>query len=415
LKGEYIMTVTHIRRPLVLANALFFSSLLLAASATAQSSMPDARWLPWLGCWQPTDAEAPDSAVASQAPVVCVVPTSAPSAVEIVTVANGTVTSRDRIQAGGQQHPREDEGCKGSERVEWSQDGRRLYRVLEHACPGGIGRRSSGLMAILPSGEWVSAQGISVAGNSDVRVLRYRPVSQTHAAVPAEIQRALAGRALAVDAARIAASAPPTTQDLVEASRRLDADVVSAWLIEREEGFAVDAQRLIELAEAGVPEPVIDVMVALSYPRVFAINRTTGTSRFRPQEQSGLTDRRRSGPTVFMDPWNRYSGYGWGYYPGYGSGYYPGYARGYYGRPVIIVRAPADGDDSQPRGRAVKGQGYTRRSGDSSTGTSSTPRPSTGSSQGSGSSTSSSGSTSQGSQGSSSDSGRTAKPRPDTN
>lgn len=402
------MTTSNIRRTLALANTLLVSALLLAGSATAQSTVQDPRWLPWLGCWQPTDTEAPDSAGATQAPLVCVVPTSGASTVEIVTIANGAITSRERIQAGGQQLPREDEGCRGSERVEWSQDGRRLYRVVEHACPGNLGRRSSGLMAILPGGEWLSAQGISVAGNSDVRVLRYRPVSPTDA-VPAEIRRALTGRALAVDAARIAASAPPTTGDLVEASRRLHADVVSAWLIERQAGFAVDAQRLIELAEAGVPEPVIDVMVALSYPRVFAINRTTGKTRLRPEEQSRPTNRRRSGPIATMDPWDRYPGYGygWGYYPGYGSRY-----GGYYGRPVIVVRAP-DGEGSQPRARAVKGQGYTRRSDDSSAGTASTPRPSTGSSQGSGSSTSSSGSSSQGSQGSSSDTGRTAKPRPD--
>lgn len=401
------MTVTNIRRRFALGNTLLVSALLLAGSATAQSSVPDPRWLPWLGCWQPTDVEAPNSVGIAQAPVVCVIPTSGQSAVEIVTVANGAVTSRERIQASVQQRLREDEGCSGSERVEWSQDGRRLYRVIEHTCPGAIQRRSSGLMAIAPTGEWINAQGISVAGNSDVRVLSYRPVAQTDG-LPTEIRRALTGRALAVDAARIAAASPPTTRDIVEASSRLDADVVGAWLIERGQGFAIDAGRLLELAEAGIPEPVIDVMVALSYPRVFAINRNTGQSKFRPEEQNRVTDRRRPGPIAVMDPWDRYPGYGWGYYPGYGE-----YGRGYYGRPVIIVRAPND-DESRPRARAVKGQGYTRRSDDGGAGTSSSTRSSGNSSQGSGSSSSNSGSTSRNSEGNSSGSARTAKPRPDS-
>lgn len=403
------MTYTNLTRPLALASMLLVSALTLPGTGSAQSAVPDSRWLPWLGCWQPVNVEAPDSAGVARAPTVCVIPASGQSAVEVVTVANRAVTTRERIEASGQQRPRADEGCSGSERVEWSQDGRRLYRLTEHACPGGIQRRSTGLMAILPSGEWLSAQGVSVAGNSDVRVLRYQPTSQPDA-LPAEITRALSGRALAVDAARTAAAATPTTRDIVEASTRLGADVAGAWLIERGEGFALDAQRLIELADAGVPEPVIDLMVALSYPRVFAINRSTQEGELRPGERSRPMDmgRRRPGPIAVMDPWGHYPGYGWGYYPGYG------YSRGYYGRPVVIVKAPDDNEESRPRARAVKGQGYTRRSDDSSAGTGSTPRSSGSSSQGSGSSTSSSGSTSQGSEGSSSGSGRTAKPRPDT-
>lgn len=401
-------THVNLTRPLALASMLMASALTLPGNAAAQTDGPDARWLPWLGCWQAVDVEAPASAGVAQAPTVCVIPASSQSAVEVVTVANGAITSRDRVEASGQQRPRRDDGCSGSEQAEWAQDGRRLYRLTEHTCPGGIQRRSTELMAMLPSGEWLSAQGVSVSGNTDVRVLRYRPVPHT-GAIPAEITRVLDGRALAVHAARTGAAATPTTQDIVEASKRVDADVVGAWLIERGEGFAVDARKLIELADAGVPEPVIDLMVALSYPKVFAINSSTQEGELRPGEQRTRPmdmGRRRPGPIAVMDTWGYYPGYGWGYYPGYN--YYRG---GYYGRPVVIVRGPEE-DESRPRARAVKGRGYTRGSGDSAG--SSTPRPSTGSSSGSGTSTERSGSGSESSGSSSSGSGRTAKPRPDT-
>ena len=375
---------------------LLAAGLALGGPLAAQSAQPDPRWLPWLGCWQPAadaEAEAADSAGTAQPPTVCVTPTSSPDAVEMVTVTGGTAASRERIQAGGQQRARADEGCSGWERAEWSADGRRLFRRTEHSCPGGIQRQSSGLMAVLPTGEWIDAQGVSIGGDPDVRVLRYQPAPAS-TALPAAVTRSLGGRTLAVDAARSAAAAAPGTRDLVEASRHVDPSVVGAWLIERGQGFDVSAERLVELADAGVPESVIDLMVALSYPEVFAIDLAAQEGEFRPGERSTARTPRR--PVH----------YPWGYYPGYGYGYYPryGYYGRYYGRPVVVVRNPSSG-----RAKAVKGRGYTRRSGDSSAGTSTSSRPNT-SKAGSGSSRSDEGRSRSGS-----GSTRTAKPRPNTN
>src|SRR6266849_3185920 len=75
--------------------------------------------------------------------------------------------------------------------------------------------------------------------------------------------------------ARAAASAPLAIDDVVEASRNVDGAVIEAWLVARGARFALDAKRLIALADAGVSPRVIDLMVALSYPKAFAIDAAT--------------------------------------------------------------------------------------------------------------------------------------------
>ncbi|MGH7713499.1 MAG: hypothetical protein ACREOG_19585, partial [Gemmatimonadaceae bacterium] len=175
------------------------------------------------------------------------------------------------------------------------------------------------------------------------------------------------------------------------------------------DGFALDADKLIELEKVGVPPVVIDVMVALSYPRVFALDRSrvTGATRDRADEETA------GGRTVYLYGWDPfYSSYGSRYGYGYGYGY--GLGGWYYGnRPVIIVRQPTSGDgEERAHGRVVKGRGYTRGTSGAPAdrgSTASGSRDQSGSSGGSASSGSGSGSSSKSP---SSGSGRTAKPRP---
>jgi hypothetical protein len=309
--------------------------------------------------------------------------------VEVLTVRDGAVADRERVAIG--ETARDAEGCSGAERIEWSADGRRVYRSSDQRCTGGIHRRAAGMLAILPSGEWLNAQGVTVDSSTMVRVLRYRPLADA-AKVPAEVTRSLQGNGMAVAAARTAAAASPSTADIVEASRRVDQDVVSAWLIERNQPFRVDAGRLVQLADAGVPPKVIDLMVALSYPQVFAIDLQSREGELRPESRND--DYRRHRPTIW-DPWGYDPAFAWGYYPRYGYGYGSRYGYGYYGAPVIVVR---DSDEGRSHGHAVNGRGYSRGSGSSGS-SSPSSRPS---------------STRSGSSGGShsgSSTGRTAKPR----
>lgn len=386
---------------------------LVAGSAGAQQ--PAGNWQGWLGCWTagPAIGGIAPSAVA---PLVCISPTADANVVELTTISGDKVVSTQRIDASGRELPMDAKGCTGTQRAQWSADGRRVYLRAVATCDG-LQRVTSGIIAMSPAGEWLDAQGVAAQGDEGVRVARYRDAG-VPSAVPESIAAALRARATSTQGARFAAGGTIGSSAVIEASRIVTPAVVEAWLLERGQVFALDGQELVRLADAGVPARVTDAMVAVSNPKVFAVARPEAdprNSRSRRYEDD-LTGRR---VYVYLDP--AYSPYRWGYSPyGYGYGYGPygyspfgyygignGYGSGYngypgYTPPIVIV------NPQQPRGQAVKGRGYTRAEPSTATPTPSTSR---GSESSSGSSSSGS-SSSQPARSEPAPAPRTAHPRP---
>ena len=420
-----MMTTTmNTSRAIALGASVLAGVFTLPPAANAQNVRPDARWQGLLGCWQPVTSSSADSYTAwmeqrardAQAPVLCLVPTASAKAVEFVTVAGGTITSHDTIDAGNPHLARKRDSCDGWEGASWSTDGRRLYLRSDYSCDGNVSRSSSGMLALASDGQLMQIGEITSGASKSVSVARYQNV-----AAPAglTLDSTLVPRAdaMQVTATRASMSGALTGADIVDAVKSVDALVVEAWLVERGDRFVIDAGRLAALADAGVPGRITDLMIALAYPRVFALDHTAHVaSTARPQLEG-------SGRTVYVtlppsDPFGyqgsfAYRPYGYSPYGFLDYGYgYNGYMYGhYYQPPVVIVRGGTGGTPARPHGHVVNGQGYTRDPAPSS------ERPSTRSGSGSGSSSgttsSSSGSTSSGNSGSSS-SGETrhAKPRP---
>ena len=402
-------TNAAIGRPAFFALLVMGASLHAADRAAAQAT--DSPWTAWLGCWEPVAPAAQPGVgfpVEPQAATLCVLPLSERDVAELVTLENGSERDRVRVAANGARTALERDGCSGWESVERSADGRRLYRHSEFDCGGQLPRRTSSIWGFLGGGEWVEVAGVSVGDFTDVRVARYRQTTSS-----AETAFALEGRDLQIDAARTGASARVGFADVIDATSRVNAAVVEGWLIERNQGFELDADRLRELAREEVPGRVIDLMVALSYPTVFAINRNAREGDFVRDEPVALsTEMPRQLPTrIFDRMYDPYYGYGYGYDydPYYRYGRYSRYGN-WYGPPVIIVREPgAEGEQPQQSApaRLVNGRGFSRGatpvSGTSAGGTNNTGSPSTGSSAASGSSGSSGGG--------SSTPARTANPR----
>ncbi|HEU4643787.1 MAG TPA: hypothetical protein VFS44_15135 [Gemmatimonadaceae bacterium] len=377
------------------------------AGATTAAAV-DARWQQWLGCWTP----APGGASLSSAPrgaLVCVLPAAGASAVDIATVDSGRVLSRERIDASGARVPSSESGCTGWRSASWSTDARRVYVRSEYSCAGGVRRTASGLFAIAPGGEWLDVSGIVAGQSNGVRVVRYR-----QAAVPSvvaeELSPALGERSLAVTTARSAAAAPVTTADVIDASRSVDAPAVAAWLAALHQDFDVDAKQLVTLANAHVPDRVIDVMVALSYPKVFAIAPSSGVAVREPSATGAGYAEEGTARTVVLDPYGYgYSPYYLDYYPwlgygAYGLGYGYGYGLGYGwypGGPVVVIQKPSG--PPAPHGRVVNGRGYSRGE-DGNGGASSSPRRTSDGGAGARAGGSSGGGRTS--------TGRTAKPRP---
>jgi hypothetical protein len=389
-----------------LAFAFVAAAIIPSAGLSAQET--DSRWLPWLGCWD---------AVAEDAPMVCFLSGTEGEGVEIVTIIDGDVASRETILADGLNQSVSREGCEGWERTEFSDDRQRVYFQSELLCGENVSTRATGLMAMQTPFEWIDIKSMVVDGESAPFVMRYL-LASAPAVEAAGMSDITAGMERKIQAARYRASRPATIENVLEVSLRMDPAAVEAWLAELNQEFEVNAESLVEMADAGVPESVIDLMVAISFPDEFAIDRgpngrgvngLAGDDVAYGQSQYGSASSYYG--RYYNDPFflGRYYSpfYGYRYSPfGYGPIYgYGGF--GVYSPTVVVVdRRGDDEGTTRRRGRVVNGRGYS--SGGRSRGSSSA---SSGRSRGSSAAGSSArrGSTSSGS--SRSSGGRKAKRR----
>ena len=366
-------------------------ALLAPSAAGAQTAFADPRWHPWIGCWS-----SGQNGLTGVAARVCVVPADGPSAVELLTIKDGAVASRERIEASGQRRTTERDQCTGWETAEWSSDGKRVYLQSEHQCAGGTTRGSSGLIALSPDGDWLDVVSVSVGQNTGVRVLRHRPAA-VPSDVPGEVAAALQSVAPArARDARVAAIGPFALADVAEAAQRVAAGVVTAWLNDVRQEFAVDAALLVDLANAKVPGRVIDMMVALAYPKAFAVPPSPTSAGVLAESESRIDGGGYAGfpPSSLIDCTSHFSVFGFGdcgtfapgfgYGPGYGYsfspfgpqfyGYLPfgfspfgygmyGYPSGYGGyggwyssEPTVVV---IKGSEGATHGQVINGRGYS--------------------------------------------------------
>ena len=140
-------------------------------------------------------------------------------------------------------------------------------------------RSLSGLSLLVSGRRWIELQSVSLPGSShrELLIRQYERLGDEEATnlgyepLPPEwVERAARGRA--------AAAAPLDVDDVLEALELVPAVVVEAAVLESDSTFALDAKTLIRMADAGVDETLIDLMVAVSYPDRFfvASNASSG-------------------------------------------------------------------------------------------------------------------------------------------
>lgn len=406
---------------------LLLAALLFLPAAAGAQETTDPRWTPWLGCWEIVLESAREAAAvtpprrgapaqpprSTQRPQICVEP--APEGTTFRTRVGAQTPIEQRVIADGTDRPIVDEDCRGTERTEWSRDGLSLFARADMSCASDkANRRVSGLSILGPNETWIDIRAVDISGQETVRVRRYRRVAGS--------PRPARGRAQAL-----------SLEDVQEASSKVSARALEAALVETGSTFDLSSKRLIALDEAGVPAQIIDLIVALSYPDRFVVERPRAGDR-------------AAAVPIFDDPfflgwsfgypmWSDidgfyspfYGSYWPSYYSPFGYSYLRGYDPRYFGGGSVIVigegggSAPADRPSGA--GRVVDGLGYTRirpREAEVAPsgrpGTRSTSSGSSGDASSSGGSSSSSGGGSVSTQGSSSGGsgdggGRTAQPR----
>ena len=397
-----------------------------AAPATASQDQPvmpaTSPWLPWLGCWQLVEETGtltvqPDHARPfADRVVVCLTQAGPPGAdasgMAVTTIADGEPVLVETLVADGAQHPVEEAACQGWRRNTWSADGARLFSHAELACDSEDTRRVSGVGLMTSSTTWLDIQLVKTGGRGAVTVRRYRRamastiVNAGATPVPADIlDRARA-------AARLASTSELSIDDVIEAHQAIEPAVVEAMLLETRTAFALDRDALIQLDDGRVSAGVIDLMVALSFPDEFVVNRPVAriTSSY---DGFGFTD---SFSPFFYDRWYPYYASPFGYYYGW-SAYRSLYSIG----PSAVYPFAPSQNDAGTHGRAYQGRGYTnvnlrqptpagraRPRGTSGGGTATTLAASSG---GSSSGSGGGGQATQGGYTSGGSTGRTAKPR----
>ena len=340
--------------------------LLVGVALPAHAQQADPRWAPWLGCWQMLDERVRDGNTsvadtvaaarerrlgATTDVTVCVTPGAQPNTVTLSTRASGEPAFEQTIAADAATHPIAEGACSGSQRAEWSADGYRLFARAGLTCPNQPARTVSGLTMMTTDGTWLDVQAIDVGGTTNVRVRRYRRTSTTAGVGSAT---AVAHAALGID-------------DVKEASGKVASPALEAALVESGAWFRLDRRVLIDLDDAKVPDAVTDLMVALSYPDRFRVDRRIETSAdaFPPSyagaDWSGIWG--LGYPYFSLYP-NYLGNYRYHYSPfGYAySGLYDLYSPYYYypGSFVVGGGAPATPAENAADGRVVNGVGYTR-------------------------------------------------------
>lgn len=407
---------TILRNGLVLAAVIAAPAVLPAQSASA--SHPG---LAWVGCWEPVDG-------LSGSRTTCVAPEGG-SALRITTIGTGGTLTESTLRLDGVRHDIDENECRGWESARASKDGDRILIEGEITCSNLPKQRRAGAFVITPNGDWLHIEGAGISRVNASGVRRFRQMS-SYLTVPMQLRDGVTPFLVAAEEARYATM-----------------------------GASLSAKDLIELEDAQVPVPIIDVLVASAHPQAFALEATT-VSRRPAYSGTAMTDANGdfNGRAVspfysnfggwpyvgMLDPFFMYgncgralgfsvfdsycyspfglwgsrygfNGYAWG--GAWGGGWGGGWGWG--GIPVTVV--PIGRPDPSPRndagGRNVRGRGYTQ-GGDNTSGTA-TPR-NTGSNASSGNSNSGGGSMggaggstagAGSSSGSSGSTPRTAKPR----
>jgi hypothetical protein len=284
--------------------AWFTTFILIGAGMMRAQATADTRWSAWIGCWRTADADAATT---------CVVPTARPSAVDVLTIVNGEIDSRQRIDADGQPHPIDRSGCHGFETANWSPNGHRVYRRDDLVCAGGISGMAMTLMAISPSGDWLNIEGVRAGAGSLERLDRFHDVGLP-SSIPKETRTAISRRQLASTTARAAAAAPITEADVTEATASVDASVVRSWL-----------------AEAGAAPGVVTITAPMmQYP---SAQSQTMIQETAPQPQYDSNCGMPNG--CYPNPYSPYNGYYDGFSSFFGSPF--GFGFGGFSLPFLIT------------------------------------------------------------------------------
>jgi hypothetical protein len=337
------------------ALALLVTASAAGAQQTAPAAPADARWQPWVGCWQLLDEsvrgqdEVSADATGTRARArrsntstrVCVAPTA--TGVTLTTMVGSERALEETIVADGVSHAVADAECRGTKRSEWSQAAPRLYTSADISCGDQAPRKISSLSMMTPGPTWTDIQVIDIEGRANIRIRRFERAA-------GQPQARSGGRSPFVG------ETSWTVDDVKEASAKLAREAVQGALVELGTGFNLKGKQLLDMQQAGVSDTVIDLMIALSYPKRFVVERAGSAAPPPSGFGYGISDEYDGMWPFYLDSmfWSSYySPFAYRYWGQYDPYYFPG--SGY-----VVLPPSSAGPVASGEGRVVDGRGYTR-------------------------------------------------------
>ena len=246
------------------ADVAFAQSNVAAAQAAPPSAQQmDARFNSWLGCWRLKDDLAGTGAR------MCI--TADRSGVRLQTII-GTQRGLDEfVIPDGVARPIADSECKGTERRMVAGRLACSAHRREVQQRNGARHQGRGVLRRARPGSTCSTRAI---GHTGVRVQRYRRAINQNLADGSKAPQP-SGAASATPTAR---DATWSIEDVIEASGKLPAEALQAALADVRHGFNMNKTTLVKLDEAGVPDGVIDLMIALTFPKRFVVEHAGGSA-----------------------------------------------------------------------------------------------------------------------------------------
>jgi hypothetical protein len=342
---------------------IFFALVLVTAgplqaagvSDNGSAKISDSRLLPWVGSWRlVSNTVNRKSEDLNGNYLLKIDPTAGGKSLAMKVFQDKKVLFEDTIIPDGVRQPLKDKNCSGWYSYSWSDTGKRLLFESESACPDSPRQKMSGISLINEKQEWLDIQLLQSNDERIITIRRYSPLISA---------QGVAGYSSAdIRKARYVAASNFSINEIIELNDKVASEVLEASLLELRKPFTINSKTLVRLADSNVPDSVIDLMVAISFPDKFYIERDTVPTIARAEPSRSEPARGYTAAPYapysyysFYDPyfpwrWTPYTyslywDSGWGIWPAYL--YYPASGGG------------SSGWDERDGGRLVAGRGYT--------------------------------------------------------
>jgi len=333
--------------------------LLIPEASVAQTdteAVADIAILPWLGVWT-----AIDDPPASGTTVLEIRPGADGRGLDITT-KNADQPVSENIIPDGVSRPAESRVCTGTRTYQWEKQAGVLLGKSEIACQGEASYDIFTLKMMTAADRMADILVIKTSDQTRLAVRRFAFEKELQAA--GDFFRAQESLVL-----RTALAAPWDLDKIINLSKNVETVVLEAALLEKNLQVQLDTKSLRKMKSSGTPDSIIDLLVALSAPDKFRIEKNDliaveAASPSRLQNGETYSYPYRMEPPYYYGyyyPWNYYWSYGSPFWWGYPIYMYPGYiVGGGGGGSSSGGGGTGGGSSSQSDGRLSSGSGYVQ-------------------------------------------------------